>query len=88
MNALSVFTKVTELAVSVGTSTIVTDAVKATTPVGISNLSKVAVAIGSMAVSAIVSDVTSKYVSKGIENTVADVKEAAEKAKNPETTGN
>lgn len=82
MNALTIFTKVTELVVSLGTGTIVSNAVRATTPAGISKLSGVSVAVGSMAVSAIVADVTSKYVTKGIENTVADFKETAEKAQN------
>lgn len=88
MNALTVFIKATELAVSFGTSTIITHAVKATTPIGISNLSKVGVAVGSMAVGGVVSDVVSKYVTKGIEHTVADVKEAVEKAQNTAATEN
>lgn len=89
MNALGAFKKVTELVVSIGAGAVVTNAVKATTPVGTNPYMKVAVGVGSLVISNMVGDLASKYVTDGVDKIVTDVKEATEDIqKNKEETEN
>lgn len=78
MKISGIFKSASSLIVSVGAGAIVTNAVKATTPVGTNVYMKVAVGIGSLVVSNMVGDAASKYLADNVDKLVADVKEAKE----------
>lgn len=73
--------KATSFGVGIGSGAIVSNLVKHTTPVGTNPLMRVAVGIGTLVVSNMVGDAASKYVERTVEETVADIKEAAEDIK-------
>lgn len=68
MDPISIVKTVTQIAVSIGTSAVVTNAIKATTPATLSRGSKIAVAIGSVAVSSMIGDKVGKYVVEQIDD--------------------
>lgn len=88
MNKMKIVTKVTEVVVSMSTSAVVSNAIKATTPVNVSPVMRVGVFIGSVVIGSMVGDTSAKYITGTIDKTVADVKTAVEEAKAPENESN
>lgn len=71
MNGLTIFKAVVEVAISLGTGTVVGNVIKATTPENMSKFGKVLVGIGSFAVSGLVSEAAVASVNRQID-TVRD----------------
>lgn len=73
MNKLNIVKQAAELLVSMGTGAIVGNAVKLTTPAEVSKVQRVTIAIGSFALSAMISDAVGKYASNQIEQVAEQV---------------
>lgn len=81
MKKLDILKGIAELAVSVGVGAIVGNTVKMTTPSDIHTLKRIAISIGSFALSSMVGDRVSSYVSEQIDETA----ERVNKIVNPES---
>lgn len=66
----------TELIVSVGVGTIVENAIKATTPANTALARKIAIGVGSIAMSSLVASKVSHYIVDQINETTEQIKEA------------
>lgn len=69
---------ISQLIVSIGVGTIVTNVVKATTPKNIGRLHKICVGLGSFVLSGIVIEKAATYTDKSIDETIKDVIEIRE----------
>lgn len=82
MNLKKIVTTVTDLAVGVGVGTVLTNAVKATTPTGMKPYMKVFVFVGSAALSGLVGSAASDYTVKQIDDISDSFKEIKENLNN------
>ena len=78
MKKLEMVKAILKIAVSIGVGTIVGNAIKTTTPDDIKQLSKIAVSLGSLALTGIASDMAIKYVDKEVDDMVKAAKDAKE----------
>lgn len=70
MIALTIAKLATEAVVSVGVGTVISNAIKATTPETTTKLAKVGIAIGSMAIGGLVSEMAANSVTNKIDGLV------------------
>ena len=69
------------IVISIGIGNIVNNAVKATTPAAIGQFTKVCIAVGTLAISSVVGDMTTDRIEKGVDGVVNAVKDRMNEAK-------